>query len=271
MTDPGIDAYPHSSSLRRVRSTGDVPRRPEPIHRPRVVRYSDSQSDLCDPQHGQGSGSHTSPSHLPESSSSERDPDRRSPPLAAPLSYPQLQTLGGPSRTQRALAEPISPPSTRPPRSLYYRIMTFLGLGRGASRERRSLVGLFVNLTSGSAQIVVITVILGLSGTQFKSPTEPDLTEWVACSRPLGIWACIWVVRAVLACSLNYWGFLRERQTHRRRAQDSSETRSARGNPSLSSGNPSSTPHVMDHDNPIRDNAVSLPYTVLYSRCDVLT
>jgi hypothetical protein len=56
--------------------------------------------------------------------------------------------------------------------------------------------------------------MLGLSGTRLKSPTQPSLTEWVACDRPLGIWACIWVVRAILACSLTYWGFLRERKVY---------------------------------------------------------
>jgi hypothetical protein len=56
--------------------------------------------------------------------------------------------------------------------------------------------------------------ILSLSGTRLKSPTQPQLTEWTACSRPLGVWACIWVVRALLACGLTYWGFLRERKAY---------------------------------------------------------
>jgi hypothetical protein len=65
-----------------------------------------------------------------------------------------------------------------------------------------------------NVKIVVVVTILCLSGTRLKSPTQPELTEWVACSRPLGVWACIWVVRALLACGLTYWGFLREHKAY---------------------------------------------------------
>ncbi|GLB37061.1 putative zinc finger, C3HC4 type (RING finger) [Lyophyllum shimeji] len=276
MMELDLDAHNHSSALRRVRSAGDVPRRPEPIHGRRALRYSDSRSDLGDPQPGQGWGSYATPTHIQEPSSSRRETGRRSTVIDVPSTHSQLETLDAPtrrrSRPRRTAAEPIPPPSTRPRGSLYVRVMTFLGLGGRATRERKSLVGLFLNLASGSVQIIVITVILGLTGTKFKSPTQPDVTEWVACSRPLGIWACIWVFRACLACGLNYWGFLRERQTHRRRAQTGSESQGTRRSSSLPSGNSSSsTPHVMDHDNSARDNAVSLPYTVLYSRLTLLS
>ena len=93
-------------------------------------------------------------------------------------------------------------------------------------------MGLSFNLVSGFSQvcdsmprlrrrtetknqkIVVVVTILSLSGTRLESPTKPGLTEWTACNRPLGIWACVWVVRALLACGLTYWGFLRERKAY---------------------------------------------------------
>jgi hypothetical protein len=55
-------------------------------------------------------------------------------------------------------------------------------------------------------------MILGLAATTFKSPTQPDLTEWEACDY-LGIFASIWVIRMCVVCGLSYWGFLYERRT----------------------------------------------------------
>ncbi|KNZ80545.1 hypothetical protein J132_05666 [Termitomyces sp. J132] len=148
--------------------------------------------------------------------------------------------------------------------------MLALGLGRGASRERRSLVGFILNLISGFSQITIVIVILALSGTRFKSPTNPELTEWKACSRPLGPWACLWVIRVVIATSLNYWGFLRERHLlarRRERAESVPINGENRGN--APSGRPTETartPRALENASSIARDQVSLTNTQLYSR-----
>lgn len=89
--------------------------------------------------------------------------------------------------------------------------MGFFGYGRGASRARRSFVSLVWNLSWGFTQIVIIITLLVLSG-KLTSPTQLDTTEWHACDRPLGAWACLWIVRVILACVLTWWGYKRDHQ-----------------------------------------------------------
>lgn len=306
-----IDAHAQLSALRRSRSAGDLPRQPEPIHTSQAFRLSNSHPDVCDNQPGSSSGPRTAPIYPLEGNPVMIEPGRRSPPIAVPLNYPQTRTLGGPSRQQtptddRITTSPVQQPSAQPRRSIYYKVATFLGLGRGATRERRSLVGLLFNFASGfvqvsvqnlsnldalralmSSQIVVITVMLALCGTRFMSPTEPPLTEWAACSRPLGPWACVWVVRACLATTLNYWGFLREREScvckqiickerltmifgsHRTRLEAAvtpeNASNAAGRSESQAAGSPSSTP-VPDASRGDNASNPPLPYSVLYAR-----
>lgn len=53
--------------------------------------------------------------------------------------------------------------------------------------------------------------MLILTGTHFRSTVDPGLSEWAACDRPLGVWATLWVLRAILASILAYWDYLRNR------------------------------------------------------------
>lgn len=53
--------------------------------------------------------------------------------------------------------------------------------------------------------------MLILTATHFRSPSDPTLSEWTACSRPLGVWASVWLIRVFLASSLSYWEFRRDR------------------------------------------------------------
>lgn len=53
--------------------------------------------------------------------------------------------------------------------------------------------------------------MLILTATHFRSRSNPELSEWTACERPLGIWTSIWVIRVLLASSLAYWDFRRDR------------------------------------------------------------
>lgn len=66
-------------------------------------------------------------------------------------------------------------------------------------------------ITISGLQIVVITTMLILTGVHFRSPKDPNLSEWKACDRPLGIWASIWIIRVVLASNLGYWEYRRNR------------------------------------------------------------
>ncbi|KAF5385866.1 hypothetical protein D9615_002553 [Tricholomella constricta] len=235
--------------------------------------HTDRHSDVSDQQQ-------PSTSHVPIAAHHElsTQPGRRSPPLVVPQSLPQTRSVGGAAGGPQTHVDPPPPrPNPQPRRSLYHRTMAFLGVGRGASRERRSLVALFLNLASGSTQIIVITILLALIGTRFKSPTDPELTEWQACSRPLGVWACIWVGRALLASSLNYWGFLRDRQQRRQNRpnapglENQDPPRDSDSSPRVEDNAPS-TPHVTDHsENPVRINSAPLSYTLLYSRLTLLS
>ncbi|KAG6866342.1 hypothetical protein C0991_005263 [Blastosporella zonata] len=184
MSEPPLDTQ-HLSALRRTRSTSDIPRHPDPVHRPESQRHSPSPSEVVDHPHGPRSGA---PRRILARAQMEHG--RRSPPLAVPLEHDETHTVEShASRDDDVEDSSVHEPEA--PRSLYQKVMFSVGYGRGASRERRSLIGLILNLASGSAQIIIATVILALSGTRFKSPTQPDLTEWQACSRPLGPWAFV--------------------------------------------------------------------------------
>ena len=53
--------------------------------------------------------------------------------------------------------------------------------------------------------------MLILTATHFRSRSDPTLSEWTACNRPLGVWASVWLIRVLLASSLSYWEFRRDR------------------------------------------------------------
>ncbi|KAG6837724.1 hypothetical protein H0H93_003526 [Arthromyces matolae] len=256
--------------LRRTRSTSDIPRQAQSGRRP---RHSLSPSDSADRHHSQRSAIPPYNHRLNHLHAQIRvESGQRSPQPASPRPQPQpegLQHIGQPDQNDND-ANPAPTNEGEQSRSTYQKLLHSLGYGRGASRQRRSLVGLILNLISGSSQIIIVTTILALSGTRFKSPTDPTLTEWNACSRPLGPWACLWVIRAVLATSLNYWGFLRERHLLARRRSELAdsgpeETRrrqSGRSTGSDATRNPR-TPENAEFS--ARDQAM-LPYTLLYSR-----
>lgn len=57
---------------------------------------------------------------------------------------------------------------------------------------------------------MIITLIV-LSGTIFRDATrQSSRSEWSACDRPLGVWACLWVLRVIIAFVLSYWDYRRE-------------------------------------------------------------
>jgi hypothetical protein len=43
------------------------------------------------------------------------------------------------------------------------------------------------------------------------SPQFPDVNEWRACNKPLGLWNSVWAVKVGLDCVIVFWGWKRER------------------------------------------------------------
>lgn len=150
-----FDAQTSNAALRRTRSTGDIPRQPEPTYRPRGSRHSDSHSDLCDPQPSHGHRGVASSSIPRTPLSAGITSGGRWTPQNEIAAYPeqgQTQTIGGDLPPLRQEPHDDTP---RPHHNMssYERTLAFFGIGRRASRARRSLVGLFFNLTSGFVQV----------------------------------------------------------------------------------------------------------------------
>lgn len=89
-------------------------------------------------------------------------------------------------------------------------LLAYLGIGRHAIQKRKALAVLAWSIFWSLAQITVIVTIVILSGVVFKNTQHPGSPEWSACDRPLGIWACLWIVRVLLSTSLSYWEYKRE-------------------------------------------------------------
>lgn len=128
-----MSAVEHDA-LRRIRSTGDVPRRPDPIHRHQVSRRPDSHSDPL-PQSRPGPGSSRQTPRIPSAETSE------------PL--PELMRMPTPGE----LSRPAAQPAPHSQRSWFSKAMMFFGVGRGAPRERRTIVALYFTLCSGFVEV----------------------------------------------------------------------------------------------------------------------
>ncbi|KAF9452400.1 hypothetical protein P691DRAFT_795093 [Macrolepiota fuliginosa MF-IS2] len=89
-------------------------------------------------------------------------------------------------------------------------LLASLGLGRLGIQKRKVFVVLLWNVVWMAAQIIAIVTMVALSASVFKSPLHPETSEWSACDRPLGVWACLWIIRVLLSTILSYWEYLRE-------------------------------------------------------------
>jgi len=58
-------------------------------------------------------------------------------------------------------------------------------------------------------QITAIVVLLTYS-SEHSSPEYPDVSEWSACSKPLGLWNSVWAVKVGFDCMMLFWGHRRE-------------------------------------------------------------
>lgn len=179
-----FDAQTSNSALRRTRSTGDIPRQPEPTYRPRGSRHSDSHSDLCDPQPSHGHRGVAS-SSIPRTplSAGITSGGRWTPPneIAVHPERAQTQTIGGgflPLRQEPL--DDLSEPNHN--MSSYERTLAFLGIGRRASRARRSLVGLFFNLISGFVQVC------NINNYHFTTGLIQTIADCHYCDRSGALW-----------------------------------------------------------------------------------
>ena len=61
----------------------------------------------------------------------------------------------------------------------------------------------------------MIVTLCALSGTIFMDATrQSNQSEWSACDRPLGVWACLWILRVIVSFILSYWDYLREQDVY---------------------------------------------------------
>ncbi|KAJ3570364.1 hypothetical protein NP233_g4454 [Leucocoprinus birnbaumii] len=162
----------------------------------------------------------TSPTNSPEDANVRRvrsmgDIPQQPNPTA---SLPRRTTHSGP------LPDPFNPrPITQVEENTFFeqarnlnvsrldRLLAHLGLGRMAMQPRKAYAALLWSFVWSFAQIAVIVTLVALSGAVFKDATRQTLrSELVACDRPLGVWACLWIARVMISTALSYWEYLRE-------------------------------------------------------------
>lgn len=185
----GPDARPEDGSLRRIRSTGDIPQRPASAHIPGTSRSSQSRYDSPDLRLPLNDDHVGLSSLSPESQSAGGTPWRRWTPPPVITEHPdnaQAQDAR-PNHfadvhppVMQAVHRPPLPPLRQHNRSLYSQTMAFFGYGRGASRARRSLVALLWNLTWGFVQVCSVFDHI--------DPKSDRHTDRHYCSCPRVIW-----------------------------------------------------------------------------------
>jgi len=97
-------------------------------------------------------------------------------------------------------------------RSLLDKLLMMFGLSGADAKARREFIAFVWNVGFAIAQYIIIITLLAYSA-HHESPTQPGLSEWDACSRPLGVWDSIWLIRVALGLLLSIWGYRRDRAT----------------------------------------------------------
>ena len=156
---------------------------------------------------------------------------RPEPPITAlsppqPLTGIQVQT---PPLLPHAIPEDPLEGSPLQHHTTRARLLAFFGFGSGPElRERKEFMSLIWNLGFNGAQVglsvlvikafqlancLEITAIVALLiySSEHPSPEFPDVSEWRACNKPLGLWNSIWAVKVGFDCIILFWGYKRER------------------------------------------------------------
>lgn len=257
-----------SSPLRRVRTAGDT-NLPASRHFPRERHSHDIPSPAIPDILRLPARSRTVDRfpavHHPDPSSLIITPRRPTTPrpvldanLVAPITPPVLETT-------ETLSEPHRSPRAR--------LRAFFGLGNDPElRERKDLVSLVWNFFFNGVQIALIIALLVFSSVH-KSTSDHQLSEWTACSRPLGTWNAIWAVKLCFDCVLAFWTFRRDR-VHRSSPLTPNDIEAAfnplglnenQSSPAFSNPNPSVRPR---NQNSPRSSG-TLPYSNLYARLSI--
>ncbi|KAF9471455.1 hypothetical protein BDN70DRAFT_938931 [Pholiota conissans] len=287
-------------SIRKIRSTGDIPRVPDRAHLP-SIQISDASapnsthdatlsSNNADSEAG-AIRSESSRRSLPSSANLNELSSARLrssvamslPPVAQQQpSTPAagaVSTLQVPLPAPNVLQRPINAANTQRNMPLFRRMLLFCAIGRNASPTRRAKRALVLNTFGYWVQFITIITLLVLCGTHYKSPTSPLLSEWKACDRPLGAWASIWLGRLILVQII---GFLEFQRTLVSLAHPNSDLEGngadGRPVPHAASQNhaDANAPHRPVHINDSSNTIIAsqnppLPHSTLYSRLTMLS
>ncbi|PCH43757.1 hypothetical protein WOLCODRAFT_104118 [Wolfiporia cocos MD-104 SS10] len=209
------------------------------------------------------------------------------PPEAARIHDPQWPwNVPPPPPTPRP--QPRPQPQNRQqanqPNSAVDKLLVFIGYSGDNAKERRGFLSVCWSLTFSFAEFVIIITLLAYSA-HAESPTHPGLSEWRACSRPLGVWDALWLIRVALGSILSYWGWRRDcevrRIQERRRNGEDIESPAPPGRAAAPPGyrppprygppaNSVGATGATDPNDPNAEPPVHLPHTHLYSRLTLL-
>jgi len=276
--------------LQRPQSTGSIPNPHLSMDSPRrSLSYAHRQTELqsiqasrrsirgVPSQRGQSLRLNTpntasSPIAVPEAA--------RSPARSPPLPWNTMSRTNSTTQAD-ARAQDIRRPNNEP-HSLGLNILELIGYSGANAKARRELLSLIWNLGFGVAQFVIVITLLAYSA-HHESPTQPGLSEWAACGRPLGVWDSLWLVRVALGCLLSYWGWRREKavraiQESRQRGEDIESPRSPISGRPFPPDRPPPRPMRppgaatigQNATEPASPPAVTLPHSILYSRLSLL-
>ncbi|PFH51481.1 hypothetical protein AMATHDRAFT_80212 [Amanita thiersii Skay4041] len=210
----------------------------------------------------------------PSDALSEMPPETIQIPVQHP---PDLSQQTHRSLDAASMPNPLATQHTQSPREpLLSRFALFFGFGGQASDHSKLQVGLVHGLLWCFIQIVVVVILLVLTGTHYRSTTNPQLSEWRACDRPLGIWSCIWVLRVCLSMVLKTWDYKRKMRINDEEMNagfvpQDQDTRGSSQSQSTPAPEQSSNPHISTTNSA----TITTPYDQLFSRltlvCSLLT
>ncbi|KIY50357.1 hypothetical protein FISHEDRAFT_23924, partial [Fistulina hepatica ATCC 64428] len=156
-------------------------------------------------------------------------------------------------------------------RPLHRRILLFLGIGRGASRARRSLVTLCWNLVWGITQVTIIVAICVVASKSLSPHSSPPLNEWQVCGR-LGAWSCVWIARVLITTGLAVWTWQREKVARERASTDPEQNGSGvTGGGNSDNAHASSTGAAAAGAGNSQSNSTLLRHTRMYARLTMLS
>ncbi|KAG8924543.1 hypothetical protein FRC03_009982 [Tulasnella sp. 419] len=156
------------------------------------------------------------------------------------------------SRVQGRVSKgpPLQTPPTRrqPPRTVWQRIRFFFSSRNNEARKRIANV---IRVCIGSLEVVTIVVVSIRSATKWKSKSDKNLSEWEACTNPVGTWNALWAARVTLAIVLGICEIIRDW----RRDQQASNNPSRQADLESSGGSQNAIPQNDGYTQPALRNS----------------